>query len=42
MWDEVLGEYADMLTDDYEARGIDDDSGFGPDGYFVHVRQKDH
>ncbi len=29
------GEY-----DDYEARGIDDDSGFGPDSYFAHAMAK--
>ncbi len=27
--------------DDYEPRGIDDDSGFGPDSYFAHAMAKD-
>ncbi len=30
------GEY-----DDYEARGIDDDSGYGPNSYFAHALAKD-
>lgn len=35
MWDEVFDE------DDFETRGIDDDSGFGPDSYFAHAMAKD-
>ncbi|WP_211268540.1 HNH endonuclease [Actinoplanes subtropicus] len=37
MWDEVFERDED---DDYEARGIDDDSGFGPDSYFAHAMAK--
>jgi len=28
-------------ADDYSARGIDDDSGYGPDSYFAHAMAKD-
>ncbi|GIH02915.1 hypothetical protein Rhe02_09820 [Rhizocola hellebori] len=39
MWDEVLDENYD--EDDFEAHGIDDDSGFGPDSYFARAMAKD-
>jgi 5-methylcytosine-specific restriction endonuclease McrA len=39
MWDEALDEIGDV--DDYEARGIDDDTGYGPDSYFAHAMAKD-
>jgi hypothetical protein len=29
------------VWDDYSARGIDDDSGYGPDSYFAHAMAKD-
>jgi hypothetical protein len=38
-WQEVLDAIFD--DDDYGERGIDDDSGFGPDSYFAHAMAKD-
>lgn len=29
------------IDDDVAARGIDDDSGYGPDSYFAHAMSKD-
>jgi len=38
---ELIDALCDELEyDDYEARGIDDDSGFGPDSYFAHAMAK--
>lgn len=31
----------DEDDDDMEPRGLDDDSGFGPDSYFSHAMSKD-
>ncbi|GAB3861721.1 HNH endonuclease [Dactylosporangium cerinum] len=38
MWDAVLDEAEE---DDFDANGIDDDSGFGPDSYFARAMAKD-